>query len=565
MDPGFFYRTHVVARSLTSRSFFSHSASKDPTPAYAFLQVKDDDLQELSLAVQNAVWEDAKGTFNNPSLIGPPYVELSIYKKIPIGKPKKDPKEGTIDEDDEWKKWQFSLTEDPALKKEQEEEAHTEEVTTAEPNDKRPVTALVAHILENKANKAKEAANAKSRKHARQESQGKGKSSASTEEPKKKSKDKADKPRETVKILKKQAATEAAAEAAKAVAKDIKAGASTSERTGGRRQLGLKDILKRDLGIKDTEPETKTRRGKAQEKESASSAAATPGSANQPSEPAGTAAAPKPQAEKSSRGSRRRGKDSKASESNKASGSSEAPVPAPVKPVAILQKKKEEPAAPAPTKEAGPAAKAAAATPPTGPKAGNAKGGQNGGSQKKGNPSTSAPIPAASSTRAFLKHANPSQGVTEALLRQAMGAFGGVGSVEIDRRKGFAYVEFTDHGGLVKAMAASPVTIANASVQVLERKDQTPKKTAAAPSNAAPTSTAKDTASTAAATPAPPAEKATGDQQQPKRSRRRGRGKGGNGGAGAKDEGKAGDQNGSMGGAGGSTSTPATGEVSGAG
>lgn len=497
-------------------------------------------------------------------MIGPPYVELSIYKKTPLGKPKKDPKEGTIDEDDEWKKWQFSLTEDPALKKEQEEESHVEEATTAEPNDKRPVTALVAHILENKANKAKEAANAKSRKHARHESQGKGKGSVSTEEPKKKSKDKADKPRETVKILKKQAATEAAAEAAKAVAKEIKAGASTSERTPGRRQLGLKDILKRDLGIKDTEPEVKTRRGKAQEKESVSSAAAASSSANQTSEQAVTSTAPKSQAEKSSRGSRRRGKDSKASEA-KTSGSSETPAPAPIKPVSILQKKKQEPAAPAPAKEPVPAAKSAVATPPTGPKAGTAKGSQNGGSQKKGNPSASVPGPAASSTRAFLKHANPSQGVTEALLRQTMGAFGGVGSVEIDRRKGFAYVEFTDHGGLVKAMAASPVTIANASVQVLERKDQAPKKTAATSNNAAPSSTVRDSASTVAATPPAPAEKATGDQQQPKRSRRRGRGKGGNGGTGGKEEGKSGDQNGSTGGAGSSTSAPATGEVSGAG
>lgn len=497
-------------------------------------------------------------------MIGPPYVELSIYKKIPLGKPKKDPKEGTIDEDDEWKKWQFSLTEDPALKKEQEEEIHAEEATTAEPSDKRPVTALVAHILENKANKAKEAANAKSRKHARQESQGKGKGSASTEEPKKKSKDKADKPRETVKILKKQAATEAAAEAAKAVAKDIKAGASTSERTAGRRQLGLKDILKRDLGIKDAEPEAKTKRGKAQEKENVSSAAASSSSTKQPSEQAVTPTAPKAQAEKSSRGSRRRGKDSKASES-KASGSSEASAPAPVKPIAILQKKKEDTAASTPPKEAVPTAKSNTATPPTGPKAASAKGSQNGGSQRKGNSPASAPIPAASATRAFLKHANPSQGVTEALLKQAMEVFGGVGSVEIDRRKGFAYVEFTQHAGLVKAMAASPVTIANANVQVLERKDQAPKKTSAASNNAAPANTAKDSVSTAAVTPAAPAEKVTGDQQQPKRSRRRGRGKGGNGGAGAKEEGKTGDQNGSPGGAGASTSATVKGEVSGAG
>lgn len=545
-----------------------YSTSKEPIPAFAFLQVKEQDLQDLSLAVQNAVWEDAKGTFNSPTLIGPPYVELSIYKKIPVGKPKKDPKEGTIDEDDEWKTWQFSLTEDPALKK-GEEDNNAEESAAVEPNAKRPVTALVAHILENKANKAKEAANAKSRKHARQDSQGKGKGSAASEEPKKRSKDKADKPKETVRILKKQAATEAAAEAAKAVAKEIKAGASTSERATGRRQLGLKDILKRDLGIKDTDSEAKPKRTKGQE--NGSSAAAASGS-TQASEQATTPTAPKAQAEKSSRRDRRRGKDSKANES-KTSGSSEAPAPPPVKPTAILQKKKDDAPAPSSAKDATPATKSAnkaaasttAPVPPTGPKAEKLKGSQAGSSQKKGNNSAS---PSQGATRAFLKHANPSQGVTESLLKEAMGAFGGVSSVEIDRRKGFAYVEFTDHDGLVKAMAASPVTISNASVQVLERKEQTPKKAATASNNTSATAatagaakegnTAVGPSSAAAAAPAAPAEKANGEQSQPKRNRRRGRGKGGNGAAG-KEEGKTGEQGGPA------ASGPATGEASGAG
>lgn len=52
-----------------------------------------------------------------------------------------------------------------------------------------------------------------------------------------------------------------------------------------------------------------------------------------------------------------------------------------------------------------------------------------------------------------------------------MQAFGTVTAVEMDRKKGFAYVDFADHESLVKAMAASPVTVAQASVQVVERKD----------------------------------------------------------------------------------------------
>ncbi|PSR76940.1 Smg-4/UPF3 family-domain-containing protein [Coniella lustricola] len=607
-----------------SRGHIPKSASKDPTPSWALLQVKEDDIDALAQAVREAVWEDAKGTYHSPTLIGPPYVERAIYKKIPASRSRKDPKEGTIDQDDEWQKFLVSLTESSDVKKE-ESEAAADDATTIEANAKPAVTSLVAHILESKANKAKESANAKSRKHARQESQGKGKGAAaalatttSTDEPKKRSKDKSDKPKETVKILKKQAATEAAAEAANAVAKEIKAGGAASESAGNRRKMGISDILKRDLGLagpsssrkgrqeaaaaaKSTEPvaqgqtKAKERETKGQE----NGAPATASSSAQTNDRSAATATSKATAEKSSRGGRRRGgKDAKTAET-KSAAPAEPAAATPVKPTMILQKKKEEPPAP-PVKEPvntkattkgvskstnkssqKPAPAVAASTPssasvpapasapppstpaaaPNGPKASTTKGSQSGGSQKK----SSATNPASASTRAFLKHANPSQGVTEPLLREAMQAFGGVSSVEIDRRKGFAYVDFADHSGLAKAMAASPVTIANAAVQVLERKDQTSKKlptaTAAAPSNnsspqspvtkdaAKNTTKEKETPSTPAAAPSStplstaPSEKGGIDQQQPKRSRRRGRGKGGNGGASGNAEGKTGDQN----------------------
>lgn len=82
------------------------------------------------------------------------------------------------------------------------------------------------------------------------------------------------------------------------------------------------------------------------------------------------------------------------------------------------------------------------------------------------------PIPSPTSTCAFLKHANPSQGITEDLLNTSMQSFGPVTHVEIDKRKGFAYVEFETPDGLQKAMDASPIKIAQGSVQVLERKDR---------------------------------------------------------------------------------------------
>lgn len=79
-------------------------------------------------------------------------------------------------------------------------------------------------------------------------------------------------------------------------------------------------------------------------------------------------------------------------------------------------------------------------------------------------------IPSAGATQAFVKHANPSQGVTEALLKEAMEKFGAVAMVEIDRRKGFAYVDFADTEGLKKAMAANPISVAQGTVQVMQRK-----------------------------------------------------------------------------------------------
>lgn len=53
-----------------------------------------------------------------------------------------------------------------------------------------------------------------------------------------------------------------------------------------------------------------------------------------------------------------------------------------------------------------------------------------------------------------------------------MRAFGSIDKVEIDKRKGFAYVDFAEPEGLLKAMAASPIKIAQGAVQVLERKEK---------------------------------------------------------------------------------------------
>lgn len=75
-----------------------------------------------------------------------------------------------------------------------------------------------------------------------------------------------------------------------------------------------------------------------------------------------------------------------------------------------------------------------------------------------------------SATQAFLKHANPSQGITETLLEEAFAEFGNIKKVEIDKKKGFGYIDFTEPKSLQDAIKASPVKVAQGQVVVLERK-----------------------------------------------------------------------------------------------
>ena len=452
----------------------------------------------LNEYVKTIAWEDAKETYNSPSLIAPPAVELSIYKKVPSGKRRNDGRQGTIDQDQEFMDFLEALANPTAATKEGDAEQGAEEDGKA--SVKATSTPLIDYLREKKANKGKDGS--KSGKHGRQESQGgKGKgSSAAGDDSKKRSKESksTDKPKETVKILTKKQAAEAAAEAAKVVAGQL-SGASTQEAPKSRRAgiAAAARILERDLGLS---PGTAHRRARLEaakqdaakktegdNKASASGETPTPATTSATSGtstvPSSAPTAPKSQAQESSKSSRgAKGKKQGASaESAKSKGDKSSETSAASKTPVILLKKKDEAGEKAGQKGTGTAASASntSQAPPTGPKATTNKNAQASGSQKKGGQSQ-APTPGA--TRAFVKHANPSQGVTEALLKEAMQAFGTITFVEIDRRKGFAYVDFSEHDGLVKAISASPISVADATVQVLERKETGTKKGAAAQS-----------------------------------------------------------------------------------
>ncbi|KAH6999849.1 Smg-4/UPF3 family-domain-containing protein [Ilyonectria destructans] len=504
----------------------SNDPSKPSRPGRAYLHVvRKDDIMSLSDSVRTSTWEDAKATFNNPSLIGPPAVEFAIYKKIPSNKKRTDARQGTIDQDPEFMAFLEDLA-NPAPPNQNIDADDADDVAKAE--SKVTTTPLIEYLKEKKANKAKDSSGSKNSKGESRGGKGKG-GSKDEESAKKRSKgekgDKSDKaPKETVKILTKKAAIEQAAAAAKNAASQIK-DTSAQEAPKSRRAgiAAAARILQRDLGLSPGSAHRKARQDAAKAdtdtKPTPNKEPAAPATIDPPASPAKPADAPAPtpknraasastpKSQSQASGRRTRGgknpeKNSKATEGG-ASQSSGAANP----PVVLLKKKGVDAessrpstpnAAPQATSQAS-GSKGVSAT-PSGPKGGSTKSGS---SQKK--PTTVTP----DATRGFVKHANPSQGVTEALLKQSLEIFGTITFVEIDKRKGFAYVDFSEHEGLVKAVSASPITVAQGTVQVLERKDKKP----------------------AAATPALAASGTTTAPEKSSGRGRRGRGGGGKGNA----------------------------------
>ncbi|TGJ82882.1 hypothetical protein E0Z10_g5885 [Xylaria hypoxylon] len=524
--------------------------SNDPAdlsrPARFYLHITSlGDVSVLSEKVQQLKWEDARHTANDSALVGPPYLEIASLQKIPTGKKRTDPRQGTIDSEPEFMKFLESLTA-PTPTKEADPDQIAEDATKADV--KVTTTPLVEYLREKKANKAKEAALAKSAKHSRHESQNKGKEdtkkkgkeskSDKAEKSTEKDKDK-EKTKEPVKLLTKKAVAQEVAEAAKSAANQAASSKANDETVPKSRRANIAaaaKILQRDLGLSPGSAHRRARQDAAKDaakaettskpetskdsKEHNGKAAATPPTPpTGPSKSASTAppsapTAPKSQASESSRRSRggKGAKQNSSSETGKGKGTETlttgkaAPMPTPV----ILKRKDNSASAEAPSIST--TASTSAPATPTGPKTAAGKATSSGkptaAAQKKGSAASSV-TPGA--TRGFVKHANPSQGVTEPLLKQAMEVFGPVTFVEIDKRKGFAYVDFGNHDALIKAVAASPISVAQGTVQVLERKE------------------AKKASSVTAPPTQPAAEKKA--EPQTDRSKRGGRGRGRRGGA----------------------------------
>ncbi|KAH6679741.1 putative regulator of nonsense transcripts 3A [Halenospora varia] len=397
--------------------------SKDPSkpsrPSRAYLHLTNEShLLALSESVRLALFDDAANTFTSPCLIGPPTVEFAPYGRTPGGRRRADARAGTIDQDPEFMAFLEGLA-NPVTTKEVNAESLSD--GTAAKQDKVTITPLVQFLKDKKANKSKEAAVKAAKKQEAQLAKGKA-AKESPEDLKKKGKDgKADKlvekaAKEAVKILNREASTKAAA--------DSKSEASNSESSSapkldlGRvpgRQRGAViaahiKMLQRDLGLSPAQAHRQVRRDTADAQKAERLAAAE-------------------------------------------KATSEAKNAAPTTP--------QSPTVPT-------APKAATAQPNS--RRSRAKATNESDSNKASSSATPTAPAASTPVQAFIKHANPSQGVTEALLKEAMEKFGAVSMVEIDKRKGFAYVDFIESEGLKKAMAANPIPVAQGTVQVMQRK-----------------------------------------------------------------------------------------------
>ncbi|KAE8440444.1 hypothetical protein EG329_007600 [Mollisiaceae sp. DMI_Dod_QoI] len=449
----------------------SKEPSKPSRPSRAYLHLTNEGhLLTLSEAVRQATFEDAQTTFTNQCLIGPPTVEFAPYGRTPGGRRRVDARAGTIDQDPEFMAFLEGLA-NPTTTKEVNADTFAE--SNSGKQEKVTTTPLVQFLKDKKASKSKEAAVKLAKKQEAQLAKNKStkESSSSVEDSKKRAKDvKMDKSlekaaKEAVKILNREAAAKSGPAQPTPSSEPITSQASSPPKLDitkvpGRQRSAVVAahirMLQRDLGLTPAQAHRQVRRDTADAQKAERAAAAADKAASEGKEPSssssqsqGTAGTSKPPPSQS-RKSRGKAIASTDPEANKSS-SPVTPSPSPSTPIVLLRKpdtQQSAKVAPVPQLiKPAPAAPASAAR-----------------KQQSG------AVPSEGATQAFVKHANPSQGVTEALLKEAMERFGAVSMVEIDKRKGFAYVDFVDTNGLRNAMAANPIAVAQGTVQVMQRK-----------------------------------------------------------------------------------------------
>ncbi|KAL5630592.1 hypothetical protein BROUX41_000464 [Berkeleyomyces rouxiae] len=562
--------------------------------AYLHLS-KEEDITTLGETVKQVAWEDGADSFNDSCLKAKPYVERCIYRKTPAEKDRGDPLQGTIDQDPEFISFLENLTR--VATREKEEETPASSSLEAEKSaEKSTISTPLVEYMREKRDKDKETSGlGRNSRNARQD--GKSATKLSNSGDKKRSRDKerdggkekekAERMSEKVKILKKPAATTNADKdnAGGKNATTTNASTSTSEQSNSKTKrasiAAAARLLQRDHGMSPGAAHRQARaeiaKAESESKAAASSNVSNKKEAAKESQPLTNASKPTDGAASSSkrelgrtrgRGRGKRGGDPEASKAQQA----------PTKPIILLKKKPEVTAdstsvQPTPVANDGGSqttstAKRVPETPIPTPitssktktieKSNNNPSNSNSNKERKSDKpdgktsGASSSLVTAGVTHGFVKHVNVSQGVNESSLRTALSCFGALNSIDIDRRKGFAYVEFSQHESLVAAVKAGQISIGQGQVQVVERKDKKPVTTSTSsgahgPSNGPSASGGPEKA--ASKEPAKPkgGDIKEGGERSEKSGSRRSRGRRGGGGKKDKDAGRGGNEAGAGG------------------
>ena len=389
----------------------------------AYLHLNNDQhVKPFEAHFLQLTFHDAKGSHKDPQLKQLlPSLAFAPNQRIPSVKQRQDGRQGTIDQDPEFIAFLERETQ-PVTKPLSLDQALAQE----KPKDKVSSTPLLDDLREKKQNKARANQKHKEEKQSDKSSaRGRDHKSDAKQPVKLLAKDKKNQPAQPV------AATPPAATLSSGRKRERAAPNSNN----------IKSMLQRDLGLN---PPAK---GRGKDVSTANTSKTT--SPAPPVEPVTNAAAAPAKPAKSRSG---RNKE-KAPAQTAAQENAKPAAPAPT----ILKKPAQTLAPKAPKAAKG--NNAPAQTPPSAPA-----------------PSNKQPKAAANSnsstTKAYLKHANASQGVTEPLLLAALSAFGPVVKVEIDKRKGTALAEFKDNEGLKAAMSKKSVPVAQGAVEVLEYRDK---------------------------------------------------------------------------------------------
>ncbi|KAF1982983.1 hypothetical protein K402DRAFT_185386 [Aulographum hederae CBS 113979] len=455
----------------------SRDAAKPSRPSRAYFHLTEQShLAILSDKVRLSQFIDAKNSYQDAALIGPPVLEYALNPKIPSPSAKtqqRDKYEGLIDQDPEYQAFLESLT-NPTVK------PSTLELDAEGSKDeklKHTTTPLIEAIREKKAAKERPAAPKTTSKNARQDpketktekgdkkSAKSGKEAASSPEKGKKLSKAEKAAKDAVTILNKEASAAKPADTAR------QAPAPEKRRVRGDISAAAR-IIQKDLGAIPRERRSKAKADPPAKPEEPVSKEPSSPSSSRSNSVAPNARAPKK--EVASRSDRRRNqKSNQAEKVNVNTTEVNKPTLQPGNPPIIMKK---PPVAAQSSPPKGPAAsRSAPKNAPSAPAAASPTATTSAVPATASKSPPSAPTPNVQSRHAFLKHANASQGITEPLIEAALSAYGAIEKVEIDKRKGFAYVDFADIEGLNKAIQASPVKIAQGAVQVLEKKDRGPK------------------------------------------------------------------------------------------